>query len=51
MTLEVLKQLINMEFERAENMHILRQNIIKLIELFIESNKTQQSCKTKSSSL
>ena len=51
MTKEVLAELINMEFERAENMHTLRQNIIKLIELFIESNKPQQQCKTKSSSL
>jgi hypothetical protein len=39
MTFEILKELINMEFERAENIHILRQNIIKLIELYLESNK------------
>lgn len=41
MTFEVLKELVYMEIDRAENIHILRQNIIKLIELFIESNKSQ----------
>lgn len=38
MSFEVLKELINIEFNRAENMHVLRESIINLIELYIKSN-------------
>lgn len=38
MTLEVFKQLINIELERSENIYHLRQNIEKIIDLYDMDN-------------
>lgn len=50
MTIDTLKELVIMEFDRADSIYILRQNIIKIIEMYTnEINSTKKQMTTNSS--